>query len=353
MRQDALFFTRGEKVYGRFYDLILPSGQHKKLSLCSVRERDKYSTKGDPSQRTRFLTRLYEETLEREIQKKPSGAGADSVQKIIQDFIERKHPVDKVRRQLEFWSKELPRIKAQDLKPHDIVQVKEKLMQQVSNSTVNRYISALSKVYTVCVEEWFVLENNPVRRIPKLEEPKGRTRSLTNEERHSLLSECRRSSNPDLYLVVMFAISTGGREMEIWGLKWSDVDLVKGSVIFRDTKNGDTRRVAFDGPALTEFRNKIRRIDTDLVFPGRRDKHKPISFRKPFETAVGAADLKDFRFHDLRHTFASYMAMDGATLRDIADALGHRTLNMVLRYSHLTEEHSASVVRGMNQRMLA
>ena len=68
---------------------------------------------------------------------------------------------------------------------------------------------------------------------------------------------------------------------------------------------------------------------------------------------MGAAGLTDFRFHDLRHTFASYMAMDGATLRDIADALGHRTLNMVLRYSHLTEEHSASVVRGMNQRMLA
>ena len=154
-------------------------------------------------------------------------------------------------------------------------------------------------------------------------------------------------------MVVMLALSTGGREMEIWGLKWSDVDLKEGSVIFRDTKNGDTRRVAFSGPALTEFRRKVRRIDTELVFPGRRDKHKPISFRKPFETAVGAAGLKDFKFHDLRHTFASYMAMDGATLRDIADALGHRTLNMVLRYSHLTEEHSASVVRGMNQRMLA
>jgi len=353
MRQDALFFTRGEKVYGRFYDLILPSGQYKKLSLCSVRERDKYSTKGEPSQRTRFLNRIYEETLEREIKKKPSGAGADSIQKLIKDFISRKNPDVTMRGQLEFWIKELPTLKARDVKPYDLVQVKEKLMMRLSNASVNRYLSALSKVYTVCVEEWFVLETNPVRRIPKLEEPKGRTRFLTNEERHFLLSECRKSSNPDLFLVVMLALSTGGREMEIWGLKWGDVDLVKGSVIFRDTKNGDTRRVAFDGPALTEFRNKIRRIDTELVFPGRRDKHKPISFRKPFESAVGAADLKDFRFHDLRHTFASYMAMDGATLRDIADSLGHRTLGMVMRYSHLTEEHSSNVVKGMNQRMLA
>ena len=353
MRQDALFFPRGEKVYGRFYDLKTPSGQYKKLSLCSVRERDSYSTKGEPSQRTRFLSKVYEETLEKEIQKKPSGAAADSIQKLIQDFISRKNPDVTMRGQLEFWLKELPKMKASEVKPYDLVQLKEKLMLRLSNASVNRYLSALSKVYTVCVEEWFVLENNPVRRIPKLEEPKGRTRFLVNEERHSLLTECRKSSNPDLYLVGMLALSTGGREMEIWGLKWGVVDLKKGSVIFRDTKNGDTRRVAFSGHALTEFRSKVRRIDTDLVFPGRRNKHKPISFRKPFESAVGAAGLKDFRFHDLRHTFASYMAMDGATLRDIADSLGHRTLNMVMRYSHLTEEHSSSVVKGMNQRMLA
>jgi len=277
----------------------------------------------------------------------------ETVQKIIQNFIDKKDPEITMRGQLEFWMKELPTLKARDVKPYDLVQAKEKLMMRLSNASVNRYLSALSKVYTTCVEEWFILETNPVRRIPKLKEPKGRKRFLTTKERHSLLSECRKSSNRDLYLVVMLALSTGGREMEIWSLKWSDVDLVKGSVIFRDTKNGDTRRVAFDGPALSEFRNKIRRIDTRLVFPSRRNKHKPISFRKPFETAVGAADLKDFRFHDLRHTFASYMAMDGATLRDIADALGHRTINMVMRYSHLTEEHSASVVKGMNQRMLA
>ena len=63
--------------------------------------------------------------------------------------------------------------------------------------------------------------------------------------------------------------------------------------------------------------------------------------------------MEDFTFHDLRHTFASYMAMDGATLIEIADALGHLTLNMVMRYSHLTEENSSKVVKGMNQRMFA
>ena len=353
MSEEKLFFERGNKVYGHFADLLTPAGQAKRLSLCSLKERNKYSNKGTPSQRDRFLIRLWEERMEKELQKKSSAATADSIQKLIQDFIDKKDPDITVRGQLEYWMRELPKIKAQDVKPYDIVQVKEKLMDRVGPASVNRYLSAISKVYTVCVEEWFILEQNPVRIVPKLEEPKGRTRFLSNEERLRLLAECRKSSNPDLYLVVMLALSTGGREGEIWGLKWSDVDLKKGSVTFRDTKNGDTRRISFDGPALTEFRNKIRRIDTELVFPGKWDKNKPRSFRKPFEQAVQAAGLEDFTFHDLRHTFASYMAMDGATLREIADALGHRTLNMVMRYSHLTEEHSSKVVKGMNQRMLA
>lgn len=353
MSEQKLIFERKNNVYGYFADLLTPVGQAKRLSLCSVKERNKYSNKGTPSQRDRFLLRLWEERLEKELQKKKSGATADSIQKLIQDFIDKKHPDITVRGQLEYWKKELPNAKAQDVKPFDIVQVKEKLMQRVGPASVNRYLSAISKVYTVCVEEWFILEQNPVRIVPKLEEPRGRTRFLSNEERKQFLAECRKSSNPDLYLVVMLALSTGGREGEIWGLKWNDVDLKNGSVIFRDTKNKDTRRISFDGPALTEFRDKIRRIDTELVFPGKRDKNKPRSFRKPFEQAVQAAGLEDFTFHDLRHTFASYMAMDGATLREIADALGHRTLNMVMRYSHLTEEHSSKVVKGMNQRMLA
>ena len=96
-----------------------------------------------------------------------------------------------------------------------------------------------------------------------------------------------------------------------------------------------------------EERTKIRRIDTDLVFPGRR-RNRPIDLRTPFETAVKRAGIEDFRWHDLRHSAASYLAMNGATLAEIAEVLGHKTLAMVKRYAHLSQAHTARVVEAMN-----
>ena len=94
----------------------------------------------------------------------------------------------------------------------------------------------------------------------------------------------------------------------------------------------------------------MRRIDSDLVFYG-RDKAQPVDLKKPWETALRKADIEDFRFHDLRHTAASYLAMNGATTVEIAAVLGHKTLQMVKRYSHLANSHTASVVASMNHKI--
>jgi integrase len=93
---------------------------------------------------------------------------------------------------------------------------------------------------------------------------------------------------------------------------------------------------------------RVRRADTMLVFPGKTGR-TPVRLCTAWETAVRRADLTDFTFHDLRHTFASYLAMQGASLRESADALGHKTLAMVMRYSYLTEAHTRSVVERMNR----
>ena len=98
-------------------------------------------------------------------------------------------------------------------------------------------------------------------------------------------------------------------------------------------------------------KSKIRRIDTDLVFPGTVDPSKPFDFRKSWELVLREAEIKDFRWHDLRHSAGSYLAMNGASLRDIAEILGHKTLEMAMRYSHLTEAHSTGVVKSMNEKM--
>jgi integrase len=76
-----------------------------------------------------------------------------------------------------------------------------------------------------------------------------------------------------------------------------------------------------------------------------------VDLRKPWETALARAEIADFHFHDLRHSAASYLAMNGASLAEIADTLGHKTLQMVKRYSHLSEAHTAAVVSRMNERI--
>jgi integrase len=117
------------------------------------------------------------------------------------------------------------------------------------------------------------------------------------------------------------------------------VDLIKGVIILSHTKNNDHRRVPVKGQALTLLRShaKVRRIDTDFVFPGAKTARsgKPFHLDKCWYEALNTGGIKDFRFHDLRHCTGSYLAMNGATLLEIAEVLGHRTLQMVKRYSHL------------------
>jgi integrase len=93
---------------------------------------------------------------------------------------------------------------------------------------------------------------------------------------------------------------------------------------------------------------KLRRLDTTLVFPDYVGT-KPLSIRDAFANAVKRAGIEDFRFHDLRHSAASYLAMNGASLMEIAEILGHKTLSMVKRYAHLSEQHTRSVVERMNR----
>ena len=141
--------------------------------------------------------------------------------------------------------------------------------------------------------------------------------------------------------------------METWSLRWRDIDLDTGKAITRETKNKQTRVIPIQSYALELMRkkSKVRRIDTDLVFPSTVDPQKPFDFRKSWESVLREAEIKDFRWHDLRHSAGSYLAMNGASLRDIAEILGHKTLEMAMRYSHLTEAHSASVVKSMNEKM--
>jgi integrase len=117
------------------------------------------------------------------------------------------------------------------------------------------------------------------------------------------------------------------------------------------TKNKESRAIplqhhAFD---LVKEMSTVTHTDTDLLFPGKNPR-TPVEIRKPWVNALKKANVPNFRFHDLRHSAASYLAMNGATLAEIAEVLGHKTLQMVKRYAHLSEQHTSRVVGAMNEK---
>lgn len=236
-------------------------------------------------------------------------------------------------------------------------------------ATTNRYFAALGHAFTVAVNEWEWLESNPVRKMKKQKEPDGRIRYLDDDELKRLLAACESSTHPMINTIVLITLSTGMRKTEVLNSFWREpkkpptgkhgnveawgvVHLEQNKIILHKTKNGGKRVIPLSGKALTAIRDysRVRRLDTDFVFPS-DDGKQAAEIRRAWEEVRAAAQLDDFRFHDLRHTAASYLAMNGASLAEIAEILGHKTLQMVKRYAHLSDSHVAGVVEKMNSRM--
>ena len=261
--------------------------------------------------------------------------------------------------QLTWWRQAIGHYVLADVTPSLVAQSRDDLFVGITTrgvarkpSTVNRYLAALSHVFTIAVKEWGWVEDNPVLKVSKPKEGRGRTRYLLDNERSKLLDACRESGNDFLELIVTLCLSTGARRMEIIGLSWSDVDLDRGVITLHQTKNGERRVLPLVSHAHTLMRDhaKVRHLHCQWVFPSHK-LDKPIDIRKPWEAAIAKAEIKDFRFHDLRHSAASYLAMNGASLAEIAEILGHKTLQMVKRYAHLSEAHTSKVVTRMNERI--
>lgn len=261
-----------------------------------------------------------------------------------------------------WWKEQIGDYLLSDVTPALIADQRDKLLKgityrgtQRSPSTVVRYLSGLSHAFTVAVNEWGWLEDSPLRKVTKPQEPRGRVRFLDAQERERLLRACQESSNPYLYLVVILAISGGMRYSEIMNLTWSNIDFEKQRIILHETKNGERRVVPLVGLAfdLLNKHEKKRRLDTILLFPRQKGQkpQKPLILRSSWEKALKQAEISDFKFHDLRHSCASYLAMNGASLAEIAEVLGHKTLSMVKRYAHLSEAHTTGVVESMNKKI--
>jgi integrase len=239
---------------------------------------------------------------------------------------------------------------------------KTRLGKSPAPATVLRYLMALSHAFNVARKQWNWCESSPVENVQRPKVKNERTRYLTDTEREALLHACKNSQNSDLYLVVLLAISTGMRKGEIMSMRWQDIHTAPDQSFTRvhltKTKNDKARSVLLTSPALElleERRTKLldslqAKTATGLIFPSSVNEDQPVDLRKPWGSALQAAGIEEFRFHDLRHTTASYLAMNGASLLSISKVLGHQTTKMTERYSHLATSHIDEVVRSMNEK---
>jgi integrase len=263
-------------------------------------------------------------------------------------------------RQLDRWKRELGALRLCDVTSAAISQCKDKLLRELTHrgtnrtpATVNRYLAAISHPFTIAMREWGWVEDNPCRKVAKLKEPRGRVRFLDDDERGRLFAACRDSKSRLLYPIVLLAVATGMRKGEIRTLRRSQVDFDRGVITLHETKN-DERRIVPLSPAILDALRE-RGFDQarpgDLLFPNTSGA-APIEIDKAWNTALNKSGITHFRFHDLRHTAASYMAQGGATSIDIATVLGHKTLSMVKRYAHLGDSDVKHVIVRMNERLL-
>jgi integrase len=209
-------------------------------------------------------------------------------------------------------------------------------------ATINRHLAILKHMFTKA-GEWELVEDESVKRVHKvklLEEINSRLRYLTREECQLLIASCDKHLKP----VVITALNSGMRKGEILTLKWENVDLRHGFILLDRTKNGERREIPINETMKDVLKGITRRLDVPYVFYDTNTGKPFNNLQRSFNTACKRAKIIDFRFHDLRHCFASHLVMAGIDITTVKELLGHKTLTMTLRYSHLAPSHKVKAV---------
>jgi len=221
--------------------------------------------------------------------------------------------------------------------------ISDRRKQGVCGATINRELACLKRMYNLAIR-WGDARKNPVMSVDFQKESPGRTRYLSLEEITGLLEASSEALRP----IVFTALYTGMRLRELLSLKWTQVfidNVIDPYIEIKKTKNDKTRIVPISDDLVGVLRS-IRDNHPEQVFIGERGRPL-LTVKRPFETALRKSGIRDFRFHDLRHTFASYFIMNGGDLLALKEILGHSTLKMVERYAHLASSHKRRQVNNM------
>lgn len=218
------------------------------------------------------------------------------------------------------------------INPHEIERYKSQRIKTLSPAGVNRELACLKTMFNKAID-WGFTAVNPVKRVKLFRENNQRVRFLTPEEFSRLLSHC----SDRLARFVILAVSTGMRKGEIQNLRSEDVDFKLQIIKIKQQKNGETSYIPINQAAL-----KVLARGFDFGY----------NPRKSFELAVSRAGIQDFRFHDLRHTFCSWLAIAGVPINTIRELARHKDIKMTLRYAHLSPDSKAQSVRVLDGQIL-
>jgi integrase len=228
----------------------------------------------------------------------------------------------------------------------------------LASNTVRLDLALLGHLYVTAIREWGIgLTYNPVQLIRKPSPGTARDRRLTTEEECRLRAAVAEHSNPMLRWIVTIAIETGMRLSEIVTLTRDQVELRRRIIRLSQTKNGSPRTVPMTTTAADAMRealaNPVRPIDTELVFfgePGMDGRRRPYVFNRTWQRIVKQLGIVDFRFHDLRHEAVSRFVEAGLSDQEVAAISGHRSMQMLKRYTHLRAEDLVSKLDRVTRR---
>ncbi len=256
------------------------------------------------------------------------------------------------------WERVLQRfgdVSAEALKPTDIEQWTLQLSKTLSASSVNHHLAILSAAYNRAQKRGSV-SINPMHVVSRLKENNVRVRCLSEEEESRLVEAVPEWLRP----LLLVALHTGMRKSELFKLRWTDVDLATRTILVRQAKSGEGRRLPMSNEArqafkaLWEKRRKVVALKdsspetrSGYVFAAPKGGFMH-AFDRYWYLALRSAEIPDFHFHDLRHTFASRLAMKGVDLYRVQTLMGHKTPEMTQRYAHLSPDTLREAVERLD-----
>ncbi|MBM4389278.1 MAG: site-specific integrase [Deltaproteobacteria bacterium] len=222
---------------------------------------------------------------------------------------------------------------------------KKERLETVTPATVNREIACLKVMFRKAVD-WGLLNENPMKRVKQLKEGAGRVKTLSEEDEERLLSACPSWLKP----IVITALDQGMRMGEILSLQWGDIDLRKGLIMIRDSKSGEGRTLPMSGRVKELLKEMPRGLPDVIVFATNAGTQRRVDDTgRRFHDVVKKIGLHDFRFHDLRHVFATRLVERGIGIITLKELLGHKTLAMVTRYGHVTLEDKRRAIERLSE----